>query len=103
MRAGHKVKGLSRIDALASNITTTAYSTLFASVPDYIQRIHIANSTGQTLVLALGPSGSETDYIYIPAGTDILLPVYINIFERISVKAVSGNAMSGDLIVNIFG
>jgi hypothetical protein len=62
----------------------------------------IFNSSGETLFLAIGAASGEIDTLYIlPGGNDrgsLVLPKD----ARLSVKAVSANATSGELTINLY-
>lgn len=81
-----------------TNVTTSAYVQLVASTSMDINRLHIFDSSGQDLVLAVGPAASEVDQIQIfPGGIDADL--FIPAGSRISVKAVSATANAGILAI----
>jgi hypothetical protein len=72
-------------------ITTAAYTELIAATAGTIGQLLIFDSSGETLVLAVGGSGSEVDQLYI----DLSIPAG----SRVSIKAVSANTASGELTV----
>lgn len=79
-------------------VTTGAYVQLVASTATDINKLHIFDSSGQDLVLAVGPAASEVDQIQIfPGGIEVAL--FIPAGSRISVKAVSANATAGILAI----
>lgn len=82
-----------------SNVTTAAYTQLVASTSATAHKVQIFDSSGQTLVLAFGAGGAEVDQFFIfPGGVEIdyLVPVG----TRVSIKAVSANATSGECSIN---
>lgn len=82
----------------STNVTTGAYVELVASTSMDINRLHIFDSSGQDLVLAVGAAASEVDQIQIfPGGIDADL--FIPSGSRISVKAVSATANAGILAI----
>lgn len=91
-----------RIDASSASITTAAYSELVASLSSNVEVLEIYNSTGQTLVLAIGASGSEDEQFYIMPGGNGLIGVLLDQGSRISVTAESANATSGELTINFY-
>lgn len=79
-------------------VTTAAYVQLVASTANDINKLHIFDSSGQDLVLAVGPAASEVDQIQIfPGGIEAEL--FIPAGSRISVKAVSATANAGILAI----
>jgi uncharacterized protein YcgI (DUF1989 family) len=82
-------------------VTTAAYVELVASTAYVVNHISVFDSSGQVLKLATGPVGAEVDAILIPpGGAD--LPFKVSAGTRLSIKAVSGNATSGEQDLNLF-
>ena len=82
-------------------VTTAAYVELVASTAYIVNHISVFDSSGQVLKLATGAAGAEVDAILIPpGGAD--LPFKIAAGTRLSIKAVSGNATSGEQDLNLF-
>lgn len=86
-----------------TSVTTGAYVQLVASVASAIKEIEIFDSSGESLVLALGASGSEADKVYVFPGGNGRIPMQISVGQRLSIKAVSANAISGELLINFYG
>ena len=85
----------------SSPVTTAAYTQVVASVSQNTSKIQIFDSSGETLILALGGAGFETDLMYIfPGGIEH--NVVIPIGQRLSIKAKSGNATSGYFAMNMW-
>jgi hypothetical protein len=88
-------------DYTSTPVTTAAYVELVASVSQNTHKIQIFDSSGETMILALGAAGSETDLMWIfPGGIEH--NVYIPVGQRLSIKAKSGNATSGYLAANLW-
>lgn len=96
-------KQIIRNDYSSTNVTTGAYVELDASIDGDILEVEIFDSSGQTMVLALGAASAEDDMIYIMPGGNGRISLIINKLQRLSVKAVSGNATSGELTMNLWG
>jgi hypothetical protein len=80
-------------------VTTLAYTQIVASTAAAINRIQIFDSSGQTMALATGAAGFEAQIFYIsPGGIDI--DYHIAAGTRLSVIAISGNAVVGELDIN---
>jgi len=90
------------IDYTGSPVNTTTYTELTPATSDISKRIEIHDSSGQSLVLAFGATGFEVDQIYIPVGGNGQILLSIPMGTRLSVKAVSNDATSGELLVNLY-
>lgn len=84
-----------------TSTTTSAYVQLIASTSDVTNKVLIADSSGQSLVIAVGGSGSEVNKFYIPAGGSGSIDLRIPSGSRIAVEAVSGTANSGELLLTL--
>jgi len=89
-----------RHDYSSVNVTTAAYVELIASTSANIYRLNIFDSSGETLVLATGAAASEVDLFYIFPGGNPLIEVYIASGTRLSIKAVSATASTGEIVIN---
>ena len=98
---GRSKVAILRNDYSSVNVTTSAYTQLTASTSGTTNRLQIFDSSGQTLVLAVGAAASEVDQIYIFPGGNGDVELAIASGSRISVKAVSANATSGELAINL--
>jgi len=87
---------LVRNDYTSVSVTTAAYTQLIASTSSDINRLHIFDSSGETLVLATGAAASEVDQFYIPPG-GIEIDLNIASGTRLSIKAISADATSGEI------
>lgn len=84
----------------STNITTSAYVTLVASTTTVTNAIHIFDSSGQAMILAVGGVGSEVDqYLVGPGGDDFDLTIPSG--SRVSYKAKTATASSGYLLMNL--
>lgn len=86
----------------SSNVTTTTWAQIVASLPDVVSTIEIFDSSAQTLEIGVGPVGSEVVYLIVfPGGNG---PVRLNIRPgaSVSIKALSANATAGELDVNFY-
>lgn len=86
----------------ATNVTTAAYTQLVASTTAATKRVYIFDSSGQAMILSTGVGGSEVIKLYIPPGGaefDLAIPAA----TRVSIKALTGNATSGYILINFLG
>jgi hypothetical protein len=87
-----------------TNVTTGAWVQLLASVGSTaIKEIEIFDSSGETLEIGIGAAGSEVSESYIIPGGNGRIPLQIPEGTRLSVRAVSATANSGELIINFYG
>jgi hypothetical protein len=94
---------LARHDYSGGTVTTAAYTQLVASTSSSIEELEIFDSSGQTLFLAVGAAASEVDKLYIIPGGNGKIKARIAAASRISVKAVSADADTGELTINAIG
>jgi len=88
----------------STNITTGTWVVLLSSVgATAVKEIEIFDSSGETLEIGIGAAGSEVAKAYIIPGGNGRIPFQIPAGTRLSVKAVSATANSGELIVNLYG
>lgn len=86
-----------------TSVTTGAYVELIASMPAAVKEVEIFDSSGETLVLAIGDSGSEINKIFVFPGGNGRVPLQIASGARLSIRAVSANATSGEFTANFYG
>jgi len=91
-----------RNDYASTPVTTGAYVQLIASTTSATSEIEIFDSSGQTMVLAVGGSGSEVDQLNIFPGGNGRVPLLIPAGSRVSVKAVSATANVGEIDINLY-
>lgn len=96
-------KFIHRHDYSSGNVTTAAYTQLIASTTTAITKLQIFDSSGRTMVLAIGGVGVEADKVYVIPGGNGSLECVIPAASRVSVKAVSANATVGELVINFIG
>lgn len=83
-----------------TNVTTAANVTLVAAATYTINYAYISDTSGQTLGLYTGAAGSEILQTLIPLSTgggQGQIPFPCPKGTRISIKALSANATSGEL------
>jgi hypothetical protein len=100
--SGRAKVNLIRNDYSLTNVTTGAYVQLVASTAATINLLDVFDSSGNTMVLAVGGAGSEVDQFYISPGGNGRIELSIPSGSRISVKAVSANSTVGELVINCF-
>jgi hypothetical protein len=100
--AGKSKVNLIRNDYSSTNVTTAAYVQLVASTSAVINRLSVFDSSGETLVFAVGAAASEVNQFYIFPGGNGDVDLTIPAGSRLSVKAVSATASTGELDINTF-
>lgn len=94
-----------RNDYSSTNVTTSAYVQLDSSLNQDTRSLEIFDSSGRTLVLARGASGSEVDlpFYIVPGGNANIVDVgLLPRGTRLSIKAVDASATTGVLILNLY-
>jgi len=91
-----------RNDYASTNVTTSAYVELVASMTSAATEIEIFDSSGQDLLLAVGAAGDEVDQMRIFPGGNGRVPLAIAQSARVAVKAASGTANVGVLLINFY-
>ncbi len=89
-----------RSSYLSNPVTTGAWNHMVTVSAQAARSVEIFDSSGQTLQFGFGPAGSEVSQIYIYPGGNGKVPMDIPKNTQISVKAISGNATSGELDFN---
>lgn len=93
-----------RIDFGSTNVTSGAWVELISTVGvTAIKRVQVFMSQGNALELAFGAAASEVAQIYLFPGGNEVFEMDIPAGTRLSVKAVSSTANSGELLVNLLG
>lgn len=100
--AGKPSVALARHD-YSSPVTTSTYTQLVAALSAAVSQLFIFDSSGQTLVLAVGAAGFEVDQAYIIPGGNGELNLKIPAGSRVSIKAVSANATTGEINATFLG
>lgn len=96
--------GRIRLAYTSTNVTTGAWVELLASVGvTAVKEIEIFDSSGETLELGIGASGSEISKSYVFPGGNGRIPMQIAATSRLAIKAVSATANSGEIIINLYG
>jgi hypothetical protein len=91
-----------RNDYTSTSVSTSAYTQLIASTANTYSTVEIFDSSGQTLVLAIGGAGSEVNQFIIFPGGNGRIPYTIASGSRISIKALSATANAGEIDINFY-
>lgn len=84
------------------NVTTGAWVQLIASTAATCNALAVFDSSGQTLELGTGAALSETRKLIIPpGGVDGMVPLLIPAGTRVSIRAVSGTANTGEIDITL--
>jgi hypothetical protein len=93
------------INTSSTNIGTSSYVQLSASIPIGTCRIVLANATTSLLILGYGASGSETGYVCIGGGATLQVDVPSTAImpkgTRLALIAVDSTASSGYVTVTL--
>ena len=98
----HRFSSSIRYDYSATSVTTAAWTTLATAIGN-IKAIQVFDSSGQTMRLGYGDTTSPTDYMLVPpGGWDFPVECNLSSGTNLSVKAVSANATSGEITINLW-
>lgn len=86
-----------------TNVTSGAYVQLFASTSAATSLMEIFDSSGQTLKIAFGAAASEVDQFLVFPGGNGPIAVKVPVSTRVSIRAVTGSAVSGEIDINLYG
>lgn len=89
-------------DYTSTSVTTAAYTQLTASTAADVNKVEVFDSSGQTMILAVGAAASEVDQFYIFPGGQGAVDLYIPSGSRIAIKAKTADASAGYVAVNLF-
>lgn len=101
-RLASKPADLIRLDFASTNVDTSAWVELSASLGHNNITAQISNGSDKDLKLGYGPAGGEVDLIYVPASQNVIVPFHIGQSTRLAVRSLSGTASSGRLVINTF-
>lgn len=99
---GRTVVTTVRNDYTSTSVTTGAWVQLVASLGAAVNEIEIFDSSGQTLELGTGAAASETRLILVFPGGNGRVSVSIASGTRISIRAVSATADTGEIDINFY-
>ena len=91
-----------RVDYATNNVATNAYYQLDAALNGNSRYAEIFDSGGQTMHLAVGASGSEVEVKKIMPGGSGLIPLRLDLGQRLAIKAVSANVSTGELVIDLY-
>ena len=93
---------VSSLSYSATNVTTSAYVTQWASTPTAASHLQICDTSGQVLKIAVGAATFEFDIATVQVSGCVVVPIYIAPNTRISLKAISASATTGYNTLAIF-
>lgn len=102
VQAGRSVVDDLYHDYSSGNVTTAAYTEVSAATSGEITELEIFDSSGEVMILATGAAASEVDLLYIMPGGNGRIPVRIAAGTRLSIKAKTATASSGQLVINAY-
>jgi hypothetical protein len=101
-QSGRAVADTARLDYASTSVTTGAYVQIIATTAAATAVCDVFDSSGQTLFLAVGGSGSEIDQIRVVPGGNGVIPLKIAAGSRVSLKAISATASAGEFDINCY-
>lgn len=108
MKGSVAVRGPTQVPLINDNtgvtITSAAYVQLSASLPKACSAIEVQNTSSKIIKIAVGGAGAEVDkYAIAPGVNSVLIPIEIAKGARVSAKAVTADATTGALVINLLG
>ena len=98
--SGRQPAWLTTNDYTTAPVTTSAYRLINATTAQKCNLIYISDTSGSSIILASGASGSQLDLLYIgPGGNDAPYELTIAQGASVWVKALDTNASVGRLII----
>lgn len=79
----------------STNVLTSAYLQLIASMANAVSRIALWNTSGSIIRLATGAAASEVDAVYVGPGGAVVYDVEIAASTRVSIRALDQTASAG--------
>lgn len=102
--AGLDYKDSARNVYSSTNVTTGAWVQLIASTAAAAKGLFIFDSSGETLELGAGAAASESRIlIIVPGGYSGFIPLAIAAGTRLSLRAISATASTGEIDVTLLG
>jgi hypothetical protein len=84
----------------SSSISDAAWTQIVASTASRIRKLHIFDSSGEQVRLAVGAGGAEVEVWRIEPGGPGAVELTIAAGSRLSIRAASGTISDGDLVIN---
>jgi hypothetical protein len=88
----------------SANVGTSTWVVLVSTLPNTVSQIAVADTSGQTMEIGIcnanASANSEMRQFLIPPG-GITVKIQIPVGQRISIRAVSSTAISGENDLNV--
>lgn len=84
----------------STNVTTSAYTELLSLTPVEYNKVEVFDSSGELMIFAVGPLGSEVDNFYIFPGGNGPVNLKVPAGSRICIKAKTATATEGYIAIN---
>lgn len=83
-------------------VSISAWSQIVSYLPISATSVEVFDSSGQTLEIGIGSLGNERRLFIIFPGGNGFVPLPIPQGSRVSIRAISANATSGEQDVNFY-
>lgn len=87
-------------DYSGGSVTTAAWTQVIASTAADISLLCVTDTSGQVMQIGSGAAAAETRVFLIARGSSACIPLFIMAGTRISVRAVSATASTGELVLS---
>ncbi len=89
-----------RYDYTGGSVTTAAWTQVIAATLAPMNFVCVTDQSGQIMLLGAGAVASEATIFMIPRGFSGCIPLRISSATRLSLKAVSATASTGDFVLS---
>lgn len=100
--AGRTLVASPRTVYTSTPVTTAAWTQLVAALADDVNVVEVFDSSGETMELGVGGSGSEVRACLIFPGGNGPISLAFASGDRISIRAVSADALVGENDINFY-
>lgn len=84
-----------------TSYTTSAWGTIVSSLSRESAYVDVySSSTAGTIILGIGAVGSEYNALYLQPNSARVIPLRIPKNSRVSLKALNGTVITGEMILN---
>lgn len=103
MRTHGTVQVLSHDTSSDGSLVSGIWTELDSALDKRVSGLQVHNGSNQPIQLAVGPSGSESAVLNVPASSvGELLPLSLDAGQRLSAQSLDSAASSGFVLINFF-
>ena len=93
-----------RLGYSTTNVTTGSWVQLVSSLPNFVRKVQVFDSSGQVMRLGLGATTSAVamPWVIMPGGQSDMIPMMAAAGQSLDIEAVSGTANAGEIDLNLY-